>query len=146
MVGSTEPSGLAGCRYNTGVSRLLVEQERRSASPQTILCINDPPSELRFALYCDSDFVGCVDTSRSTSGYVLAIAGPANLALLSWSSKRQKVVSRSSTEAEFVSLSGALFNDAILMHEVWDLLIPRIPLHIYDDNVPSFAIWQRRTG
>ena len=34
MVGSTEPSGPAGCRYNTCVPRLLVEQERRSASPQ----------------------------------------------------------------------------------------------------------------
>ena len=49
-----------------------------------MLCINDPPSELRLALYCDSDFVGCVDTSRSTSGYVLlAVEGPASFALLS---------------------------------------------------------------
>ena len=42
------------------------------------LCINHPPSELRLALYCDSDFAGCVDTSRSTCGYVLAIEGPAS--------------------------------------------------------------------
>ena len=49
-----------------------------------MLCINDPPSELRLALYCDSDFVGCVDTSRSTSGYVLlAVEGPASFALMS---------------------------------------------------------------
>ena len=38
-------------------------------------------------------------------------------AILSWPSKRQKVVSRSSAEAEFVSLSSALFSDAIPMLE-----------------------------
>ena len=105
-----------------------------------ILCINDPPSELRLALYCDSDFAGCVDTSRSTSGYVLAIEGPASFAMLSWSSKRQKVVSRSSTEAKFVALSGALFNNAIPMLEVWESLIPRISLHIYEENQACIAI------
>ena len=105
-----------------------------------IVCINDPPSELRLALYCDSDFAGCVDTSRSTSGYVLAVEGPASFALLSWSSKRQKVVSRSSTEAEFVALSGALFNDAIPMLEVWQSLIPGMPLHIYEDDQACIAI------
>ena len=83
----------------------LVGYILNSVDHAMILCINDPPSELRLALYCDSDFAGCVDTSRSTSGYVLAVESPASFALLSWSSKRQKVVCRSSTEAEFVSLS-----------------------------------------
>ena len=116
----------------------LVGYILNSVDHAMILCINDPPSELRLVLYCDSDFAGCVDTSRSTSGYVLAIEGSASFALLSWSSKRQKVVSRPSTEAEFVALSEALFNDAIPMLEVWESLIPRIlcriPLHIYEDN------------
>ena len=112
----------------------------RSADYSIIMSIHDPPSELRLALYCDSDFAGCIDTSRSTSGYVLALEGPASFALLSWSSRRQKVVSRSSTEAEFVSLSGALFNDAVPMLEVWEALIPDIHLHIFEDNQACIAI------
>ena len=63
------------------------------------------PSLYLFSLYVDSDFGGCLHTARSTSGYVLALEGPASFAPLSWSSRRQKVVSRSSAEAEFVSLS-----------------------------------------
>ena len=51
-----------------------------------------------------------------------------------------KVVSRSSTEAEFVALSGALFNDTIPMLEVWQSLIPGMPLHIYEDNQACIAI------
>ena len=105
-----------------------------------ITSIHDSPSELHLALYCDSDFAGCVDTSRSTSGYVLALEGPASFALLSRSSHRQKVVSRSSTEAEFVSLSGALFNDALPMLEVWEAMIPGIHLRIHEDNQACIAI------
>jgi hypothetical protein len=34
--------------------------------------------------YSDSDFVGCLDTNRSTSGYVFKLAGGA----ISWSSSK----------------------------------------------------------
>ena len=118
----------------------LVGYISNSIDYSLITSIHDSPSELHLALYCDSDFAGCVDTSRSTSGYVLALEGPASFALLSWSSHRQKVVSRSSTEAEFVSLSGALFNDALPMLEVWEAMIPGIHLRIHEDNQACIAI------
>ena len=105
-----------------------------------VMTINDPPSDLRLALYCDSDFAGCLDTARSTNGYVLALEGPESFALLSWSSRRQKVVSRSSTEAEFVSLSGALFGDALPMLDVWEKLLPDAMLKIHEDNQACIAI------
>ena len=105
-----------------------------------VMYINNQPSELRLALYVDSDFGGCIHTARSTSGYVLVIEGDNSCAILSWSSKRQKVVSRSSTEAEFVSLSSALFSDAIPMLEVWQTLIPDIKLVCFEDNEACIAI------
>ena len=49
--------------------------------------------------YCDSDWAGCPDTRRSTSGYVVMFAGAA----VSWISKRQPTVALSSAEAEYVT-------------------------------------------
>nr|GEY99218.1 copia protein [Tanacetum cinerariifolium] len=47
--------------------------------------------------YTDADWAGCPDTRRSTSGYYVYLDDN----LVSWSSKRQPVLSRSSAEAEY---------------------------------------------
>jgi hypothetical protein len=51
--------------------------------------------------YVDSDWAGCVDTRKSTTGYVLMLNG----AVIAWKSKRQNVVALSSAEAEFMAAS-----------------------------------------
>jgi hypothetical protein len=48
-------------------------------------------------VYTDTDWAGCPDTCRSTSGYVVFLEDN----LVSWSVKRRTVVSRSSVEAEY---------------------------------------------
>ena len=53
--------------------------------------------------YSDADWANDLDTRRSTSGYVFQING----STVSWCSKRQSCVTRSSTEAEYVALSHA---------------------------------------
>ena len=118
----------------------LVGYVSYSTDYSSISFIDDASQSLSVFLHVDSDFGGCLHTARSTSGYVLALEGPASFALLSWSSRRQKVVSRSSTEVEFVSLSSSLFSDALPMLEVWQQLIPGISLHYWEDNEACFAI------
>ena len=77
-----------------------------------VMRIKDPPAKLWLSLYVDSDF-GSSPDMKSTSGFIMALEGPDSFAIILWGSKTQRAVSRSTTEAEFVALSTALFREAI---------------------------------
>lgn len=51
--------------------------------------------------FCDSDWGGSVDDSKSTSGYAFTLG----TGVFSWQSKKQKTVALSTAEAEYVSAS-----------------------------------------
>ncbi|CAI0459029.1 unnamed protein product, partial [Linum tenue] len=57
--------------------------------------------EIRLRAFSDSDFAGCVDTRRSTSGWCVQFGS----SFISWRCKKQDKVSKSSTEAEYRSMS-----------------------------------------
>lgn len=59
--------------------------------------------ELELIGYSDAKFAGDVDTRRSTSGYVFCING----SLVTWSSQRQRLVTLSTTESEYVTAATA---------------------------------------
>ncbi|GJV33833.1 retrovirus-related pol polyprotein from transposon TNT 1-94 [Tanacetum coccineum] len=64
------------------------------------------PKDTAMALtaYADADHVGCHDTRRSTSGSAQFFRDK----LVSWSSKKQKSIAISTTEAEYIAMSGCL--------------------------------------
>nr|GEY62898.1 retrovirus-related Pol polyprotein from transposon TNT 1-94 [Tanacetum cinerariifolium] len=58
-------------------------------------------SSIALTAFADADHAGCQDTLRSTSGSLQFLGDR----LISWSSKRQKSVAISRTEAEYITLS-----------------------------------------
>ncbi|KAJ2911393.1 hypothetical protein MD484_g9022, partial [Candolleomyces efflorescens] len=55
--------------------------------------------DTQFTGYSDADHAGCLDTCRSTSGFLIKMGSGA----VSWSAKKQSTVADSSTEAEYVA-------------------------------------------
>ena len=62
------------------------------------------PECVAVSAYCDADWGGCVDSRRSTTGFVVFVFG----CPVSWMSKKQKSVALSSTEAEYMALSAVI--------------------------------------
>jgi hypothetical protein len=63
-----------------------------------------PSSTSDLVVYTDVDWVGCLETRRSTSGYAVFLG--ANL--VSWAAKRQPVISRSSADAEYRAVANGV--------------------------------------
>jgi hypothetical protein len=84
----------------------------------------------------DSDFTGCLDTDRSTSGYVFKLAGGA----ISWSNSKQTVMTSSTMYEEFVACYEAVGQAMWLNKFVPGLrVVDNIerPLKLYCDNEPA---------
>ncbi|WMV46827.1 hypothetical protein MTR67_040212 [Solanum verrucosum] len=56
------------------------------------------------SVYCDADWAACPNTRRSVSGFLVKHGET----LLSWKSKKQSVISRSSAESEYRSMANAV--------------------------------------
>jgi len=84
--------------------------------------------------YTDADWAGCPDTRRSTSDFCVFFRD----ALVSWSSKRQSTVSRSSAEAEYRGIANVVAECTWLRHLLGELYIdvPKATI-AYCDNVSS---------
>ena len=93
--------------------------------------------EVRIHGYSDSDWETCVDTRRSTSGYVVKMCGAA----VSWCSRRQKSVSLSSCEAEYVAACEATREVVWQLQVLDELGYPqRSPVRIFMDSESAISL------
>jgi hypothetical protein len=94
-------------------------------------------SDLRLRAYSDSDWTGCPLTRRSTTGYCVFL-GPS---LISWRSKRHKIVSLSSAEAEYRAMTGACCELTWLRYLLRDLdVLHQESALLYCDNMAAIHI------
>ena len=88
---------------------------------------------LKVTGYSNSDFAGCIDSKKSTFGYLFMLAGWA----ISWKSAKQTIIASSTMEAEFVACFEATVHGLWLRNFISGLRIVDSvskPLRIYCNN------------
>lgn len=102
------------------------------------LVLTFPGDELKLCGYSDADFAGCSETRKSTTGIVIILAG----ALISWKSRRQRSVSNSTADSEFVAAAETakeLIRTKRLLEDVLGKGIIARPC-LYVDNQSAISI------
>ncbi|KAL2228648.1 UNVERIFIED_CONTAM: Retrovirus-related Pol polyprotein from transposon RE1, partial [Sesamum indicum] len=87
--------------------------------------------------YCDVDWATCKETRKSLTGYCIFVGG----SLISWKTKKQTTVSRSTAEAEYRSIGSTTY-ELIWIHSLLkDLKInTQIPIPFYCANQAALYI------
>ncbi|XP_022041719.2 uncharacterized mitochondrial protein AtMg00810-like [Helianthus annuus] len=100
-------------------------------------------TNMSLVAYTDADWAGCPDTRRSTSGYCVYMGNN----LLSWSSKRQSTISRSSAEAEYLGVANVVADICWLRNLLLELHHPltRATL-VYCDNATEVRLREAELG
>jgi histone deacetylase 1/2 len=93
------------CQYLSQPTTVHYEAVKRilryvKGTTSTGLIFRPDPSPV-LNIYTDADWAGCSDDHRSTGGFAIFLG----CNLVSWSSRKQPTVSRSSTEAEYKALA-----------------------------------------
>ncbi|GJZ47157.1 hypothetical protein Tco_0600989 [Tanacetum coccineum] len=88
------------------------------------------------ATYANADRTGCQDTRQSTSGCMQLLGDR----LVSWSSKRQKSTAISSTEAEYIALSGCCAQVLWMRSQLTNYGLGFNKILMYCDNKSAIAL------
>ncbi|GKC77725.1 retrovirus-related pol polyprotein from transposon TNT 1-94 [Tanacetum coccineum] len=93
-------------------------------------------SSIALTAYADADHAGCQDTRQSTFGSMQFLGDR----LVSWSSKRQKSAAISSTEAEYIALSGCCTQVLWMRSQLTDYGRGFNKIPMYCDNKSVIAL------
>lgn len=92
---------------------------------------------LTLSCYCDSDWSGDQDDRKSTTGYVLYLAG----APVSWKSRKQRTPCLSSSEAEYIAASEAAQEIVHLRTLLYEMGVKQeLPTPLYCDNQSCISL------
>ena len=82
--------------------------------------VGDAPQDCQVLAYCDASFADELATSKSTSGFFIAIVGPNTYMPINSFAKKQTAVSHSTTESEMVALEEGLRSEALQVLTFWE--------------------------
>jgi hypothetical protein len=87
--------------------------------------------------YCDSDYAGDRDGRKSVSGFAIYLQG----CLISWKSRKQKSVTLSSSEAEYVAIS-EVCAEIVFLKQVLEFMEVKLklPIIVNVDNVGAIYL------
>ncbi|KAJ4728947.1 Retrovirus-related Pol polyprotein from transposon TNT 1-94 [Melia azedarach] len=96
-----------------------------------------PEAELNLFGYVNSDWAGCINDGKSTSGYAFSVGS----GMFSWCSKKQDVVAQSTAEAEFIAAAAGANQCIWLRKMLIDLGFEQINASpIFCDSKSAIAI------
>nr|GEW73488.1 uncharacterized mitochondrial protein AtMg00810-like [Tanacetum cinerariifolium] len=93
-------------------------------------------SSIALTSFANTDHAGCQDTRRGTSGSLQFLGER----LISWSSKRQKNAAISSTEAEYITLSGCCAQILWMRSQLSDYGLGFNKIPMYCDNKSDISL------
>lgn len=94
-------------------------------------------NNLQLQAYSDADWATCATTRKSITGYCVFLGN----SLVSWKTKKQATVSKSSAEAEYRALASTVCELQWITYILQDLQVPlKLPIPLLCDNQAALHI------